>query len=67
MLTMRLAVPAVAAGRLMLSRGLRGPPGEPGRQLCFHAGQFVVHVVACGEGIQLGLEVVASAGQGGVL
>ena len=62
-----LAVPAVAADRLAPSRGPRWPAGSRGRQLCFHPGQLVVHVVACGEGIQLGLKVVAAAGHGGVL
>ena len=59
--------PSAPARFTLGSRALDGRRGSRRRQLCLHPGQFVVHVVARGEGVQLGLQVVAAAGQGGVL
>ena len=59
--------PAGRADWLLPSRCPRWPPGHPMPQLCFHPGQLVVHVVARGERIQLGLDLIAATGHGGVL
>ncbi len=46
---------------------LHGRRGGSRRELRLHHGQFLVHVTACGDALEFGLDVVASGREGGVL